>query len=130
MIELREKKVAKIADFIPDITIKAGVEKGDILVLGWGSTYGALISAVTDCYDQGLKVGFAHLRYLRPFPGNLEKLLSQYHEILIPELNNGQLIRILREEFNVNAIGINKVQGLPFTKNEIIDKIKDILKSE
>jgi 2-oxoglutarate ferredoxin oxidoreductase subunit alpha len=130
MVELREQKVEKIAEYIPEITIKAGVEKGDILVLGWGSTYGALMSAVTDCQDQGLKVGFAHLRYLRPFPGNLKKVLSQYQKILIPELNNGQLIKIIQEKFNIQAIGMNKVQGLPFTKNEIIKKIQEILKSD
>jgi 2-oxoglutarate ferredoxin oxidoreductase subunit alpha len=130
MVELREQKVEKIADFIPEQKIKAGVETGDLLVLGWGSTYGALISAVTDCYDQGYKVGFAHLRHLRPFPRNLGKLLSQYQKILIPELNNGQLIKIVKEKFNVNAVGMNKIQGLPFTKNEIVSKIQDILKSE
>jgi 2-oxoglutarate ferredoxin oxidoreductase subunit alpha len=130
MVELREQKVEKIAEYIPEITIEAGVEKGDILVLGWGSTYGALMSAVTDCQDQGLKVGFAHLRYLRPFPGNLKKVLSQYQKILIPELNNGQLIKIIQEKFNIQAIGMNKVQGLPFTKNEIIKKIQEILKSD
>ncbi len=130
MVELREKKVENIAEFIPEITIETGVEKGDILVLGWGSTYGSLMSAVTDCHDRGLKVGFAHLRYLRPFPGNLEKVLSQYKKILIPELNNGQLIKIIKEKFNIHAIGMNKVQGLPFTKNEVINKIQDILKSE
>ncbi|MGD9327915.1 MAG: hypothetical protein PVH48_03045, partial [Cyclobacteriaceae bacterium] len=130
MVELREQKVENIAEFIPEISIKAGVEKGDILVLGWGSTYGALMSAVTDCHEQGLKVGFTHLRYLRPFPGNLEKVMSQYQKILIPELNNGQLIKIIREKFKINAFGMNKVQGLPFTKNEIINKIQDILKSD
>ena len=130
MVELREKKVEKIADFIPEQKIKAGVETGNLLVLGWGSTYGALISAVTDCYNQGHKVGFTHLRYLKPFPRNLGKLLSQYQKILIPELNNGQLIKIVKEKYNVNAIGMNKVQGLPFTKSEIVSKIQDILKSE
>lgn len=130
MVELREKKVENIANFIPEQKIKAGTDKGDLLVLGWGSTYGALISAVTDCHNQGHKIGFTHLRHLRPFPRNLGKLLSQYKKILIPELNNGQLIKIIKEKFNVNAIGMNKVQGLPFTKNEIVSKIQDTLKSE
>ena len=130
MIGLREQKVENIADFIPEQKIKAGAESGELLVLGWGSTYGVLISAVSECYSQGYSVGFTHLRYLRPFPRNLEKLFSNYQEILIPELNNGQLIKIIREKYDVNAIGMNKVQGLPFTKNEVVSKIQNILKSE
>ncbi len=130
MIGLREQKVENIADFIPEQKIKAGAESGELLVLGWGSTYGVLISAVSECYSQGYSVGFTHLRYLRPFPRNLEKLFSNYQKILIPELNNGQLIKIIREKYDVNAIGMNKVQGLPFTKNEVVSKIQNILKSE
>ena len=130
MMELREQKVANIADFIPEQKIKAGAESGELLVLGWGSTYGALISAVSECYNLGHKVGFTHLRYLRPFPRNLDKLFSKYQKILIPELNNGQLIKIIREKYDVKAIGMHKVQGLPFTKNEVVSRIQDILKSE
>jgi 2-oxoglutarate ferredoxin oxidoreductase subunit alpha len=129
MVEMRERKVEKIADFIPELKLEAGNKSGELLVLGWGSTHGALISAVKDCNHEGYNVGFAHLRHLRPFPGNLGHILSRYKKVLVPELNNGQLIKILKEKYNINAIGIQKIQGLPFTKNEIIRQIKLTFKS-
>jgi 2-oxoglutarate ferredoxin oxidoreductase subunit alpha len=129
MVEIREQKVDKISEFIPELKIEAGNNSGELLVLGWGSTYGVLISAVKDCHNEGLDVGFTHLRYLRPFPRNLKKLLSGYKKILVPELNNGQLEKVIKEKFRVNAKGLHKIQGLPFTKNEVIMQIKKTLKS-
>jgi len=128
MIQIREKKVENIARYIPEQKIEAGSDSGELLVLGWGSTYGALMAAVTECYEEGLSVGFTHLRYLRPFPGNLGDLMSRFKKIMIPELNNGQLQIIIKEKYDIRAIGLHKVQGLPFTKNEIIEKIKENIK--
>jgi len=127
MVQIREQKVEKIADYIPGQKIEAGSESGKLLILGWGSTYGVLMSAVTECCDEGYEVGFTHLRYLRPFPSNLGLLLSGFKEILLPELNNGQLIKIIKEKFEVNIVGMNKIQGLPFTKNEVKNRIIEIL---
>jgi len=129
MIKIRESKVDKIADYLPEQEIEAGQDSGQVLVMGWGSTYGAILSAVKELIQEDyLGIGFTHLRYLRPLPANLPRILENYEKVLIPELNNGQLIRIIRERFNVKAIGMNKIKGLPFTKTEIKNKIIEILK--
>ena len=127
MVKLRQKKVDLIADYIPEQEIDNGPHSGKILVLGWGSTYGAIKSAVAELVAEGHKVAHAHLRYLRPFPGNLGKLLKKYDKILVPELNNGQLVKIIRSEFLVDAIGLNKIKGLPFTKSEILAAVHKML---
>ncbi len=124
MVKIREEKVNKIADYIPEQQLDSGAEKGKVLVLGWGSTYGAIKSAVNELQEQGLSVSHAHLRYLRPFPRNLGQLLSQFETILIPEINNGQLIKILRDVYLVDAKGYNKIMGLPITKTELVEEIK------
>jgi 2-oxoglutarate ferredoxin oxidoreductase subunit alpha len=129
MVRIRELKVEKIADFLPEQQIEAGQKSGQILVMGWGSTYGASLTAVKELILENYEgVGFTHLRYLRPFPKNLEKIFKNYEQILIPELNNGQLIRIIQEQFDVRVIGMNKIKGLPFTKTEIKNKILKMLK--
>ncbi len=97
-------------------------------MLGWGSTYGAIKSAVHELQAEGYKVAHAHLRYIRPFPKNLGEIISNYKNILIPEINNGQLIKIIRDKFLVDAKGYNKVMGIPITKGELIDEVKKILK--
>jgi len=127
MVRIREQKIEKIAEYIDDQKIEAGNESGDLLVLGWGSTYGVLMSAVTECLNKGYSVSFTHLRHLRPFPKNFGELIERFRKILIPELNNGQLITIVKEKFDVNAEGMNKIQGLPFTKNEVVNQIKQSL---
>lgn len=127
MTKLREEKVEKIAQYLPEQSIEAGVESGSLLVIGWGSTYGSIVSAVKEASGEGIDVGFTHLRYLRPFPKNLESILEKYDSVLVPELNNGQLVKILREKYAARFISMNKIQGLPFTKNEIKEKIYDIL---
>jgi 2-oxoglutarate ferredoxin oxidoreductase subunit alpha len=104
-----------IANYIPEQTIENGPEKGKVLVLGWGSTYGSIKSAVADLLAEGKSVAHAHLRYLRPFPKNLGKILSNYETILIPELNNGQLIKIIRDQFLIDAKGYNKIKGQTYT---------------
>jgi len=131
MVKIREAKVDKIAEYLPEQTIEAGDKSGKVLVLGWGSTYGASLSAVRELIHEKQKgIGFTHLRYLRPFPRNLEEILSKFDMILIPELNNGQLIRILGEKYNIHAIGLNKIKGMPFTKTEIKNKIINLLEEE
>jgi 2-oxoglutarate/2-oxoacid ferredoxin oxidoreductase subunit alpha len=97
------------------------------LVLGWGSTYGAIKTAVAQLLAEGYAVSHAHLRYIRPFPKNLGILLHQFEQVLIPEINNGQLIKIIRDVYLINAKGYNKVMGIPITKTELVEAIKKLL---
>lgn len=127
MVKTRQAKVDKIADYIPLQTIDSGPDKGDILVLGWGSTYGAIKSAVAELQKQGKSVAHAHLRYIRPFPKNLGELLGNYKKVLIPEINNGQLVKIIRDQFLVDAIPYNKIKGVPITKTELAKVISEML---
>lgn len=127
MVKIRQEKVDKIADNIPLQKVDNGPEKGKVLVLGWGSTYGAVKSAVNELLIQGYSVAHAHLRYLRPFPKNMEELLHQYDHVLIPEINNGQLIRIIRDRFLIDAKGYHKIMGIPLTKQELVSWIKEFL---
>jgi len=126
MVKVREEKVEGIANFIPEQGIDSGKKKGKVLVLGWGSTYGAIKSAVTELIEEGFEVSHAHLTYIRPFPRNLGKLISQYEKVLIPEINNGQLIKLIRDKFLVDAIGFNKIKGTPITKAELREEIMKI----
>ena len=106
----------------------AALDEGDTLALvSWGSTYGAIYQAVKRCRAKGMPVSHIHLRYLNPFPKNLGELLSGYDQIICPELNAGQLVKILRSEFLVPAEGFNKVAGRPFTIAEIEQAIEDAL---
>jgi 2-oxoglutarate ferredoxin oxidoreductase subunit alpha len=127
MVRIRQEKVDKIADHIPPQEIELGPEKGKVLVLGWGSTYGAIKSAVLELLAEGHEVAHAHIRYLRPFPKNLEEILHSFDKVLIPEINNGQLIRIIRDQFLIDAQGYNKIMGVPITKGELVVKIKEML---
>ena len=127
MVKIRQEKIDKIADDIPEQKIDNGPEKGKVLVLGWGSTYGAIKSAVADVLSEGYAVSHIHLRYVRPFPKNLGSLITNFEKILVPELNNGQLIKIIRDKYLVDAKGFNKIMGIPFTKHELVDEIKKML---
>ncbi len=127
MVRIRQEKIDKIADYIPEQEIDNGPEKGEVLVVGWGSTYGAIKSAVADVLNEGSLVSHVHLRYVRPFPKNLGQILRNFEYVLIPELNNGQLIKIIRDQYLVNAKGYHKIMGIPFTKHELIDEIKKLL---
>jgi 2-oxoglutarate ferredoxin oxidoreductase subunit alpha len=127
MVHTREAKVAKIADYIPEQKLDSGPETGDILVLGWGSTYGAIKSAVAELQAEGKAVAHAHLRHLRPFPRNLGNMLKRYKKVLIPEINNGQLIKIIRDQYLIDAAGYNKIKGVPITRTELVKAIKDLL---
>ncbi|GAA4302057.1 2-oxoacid:acceptor oxidoreductase subunit alpha [Compostibacter hankyongensis] len=127
MVRIRQEKIDKIADHIPLQTLDNGPEKGKILVLGWGSTYGAIKSAVQELLAEGHSVAHAHLRHLRPFPRNLGELLHNYDQVLIPEINNGQLIRIIRDQFLVDAQGYHKIMGVPITRQELVMRIREML---
>lgn len=127
MVKLRQEKVDKIADHIPDQTLDSGPEKGQLLVLGWGSTYGAIKSAVLEMQQEGYTVSHAHLRHLRPFPKNLGDILKRFDKVLIPEINNGQLIKIIRDQYLVDAKPYNKIMGIPITKTELVLKMKEML---
>ncbi len=127
MVNLREEKIARIADHIPEQKLDSGLEKGKILVLGWGSTYGAIKSAVAELQARGENVSHAHLRYVRPFPKNLGTIIGNFDKVLIPEINNGQLIKIIRDVYLVDAVGYNKVMGIPITKTEMVMKLEELL---
>lgn len=127
MVKTRQAKVDKIADYIPNQKLDSGPDKGKILVLGWGSTYGAIKSAVAELQEEGYAVSHAHLRYVRPFPKNLGAILKNFDHVLIPEINNGQLIKIIRDVYFVDAKGYNKIMGVPITKTELVLKLREML---
>jgi 2-oxoglutarate ferredoxin oxidoreductase subunit alpha len=127
MVKLRQEKVDLVANYIPEQTIDNGADNGDLLILGWGGTYGALKTATAELIEQGYKISHAHVRYLSPFPKNLGELMSKFKTVVVPELNNGQLVKIIRDKYFVDAIAYNKIQGQPFMAHEVVDKIKEIL---
>jgi 2-oxoglutarate ferredoxin oxidoreductase subunit alpha len=127
MVKIRQEKIDKIADYIPEQRIDSGPEKGKVLVLGWGSTYGAIKTAVQELLGQGYAVSHAHLRYLRPFPKNLGAILKNFDKVLVPEINNGQLIKIIRDMYLVDAKAYNKIMGVPVTKTELVEVIRKMV---
>ncbi|MFM8591631.1 MAG: 2-oxoacid:acceptor oxidoreductase subunit alpha [Sphingomonadales bacterium] len=127
MVNIRQEKVDRIADHIPEQQLDSGPAAGKILVLGWGSTYGAIKSAVSVLQQQGHAVSHAHIRYIRPFPKNLGSLLRNFEQVLIPEINSGQLIKIIRDVYLVDAKGYNKVMGVPITKTELVEQLQRML---
>ncbi|MBS1550830.1 MAG: 2-oxoacid:acceptor oxidoreductase subunit alpha [Bacteroidetes bacterium] len=129
MVKMRAAKIEKIADYIPLQIVDTGKEKAKLLVLGWGSTYGTLKTAIGELLEEGADIAHIHIKYLNPFPKNLGDLLKNYEKVLIPEINNGQLIKIIRDKFLIPAVGFNKIQGLPFTTSEIKSKILELLKN-
>jgi 2-oxoglutarate ferredoxin oxidoreductase subunit alpha len=127
MTDTRAWKVANIANDIPQVEV-AGDTDAEILVLGWGSTYGSVRAAARRVRLAGKKVATAHLRYLNPLPTNLGEVLNSYKQILIPELNTGQLRRVIRSEYLLDVKGLNKVAGEPFKVAEIEEKILEMIK--
>lgn len=126
MVRLRAEKIERIVDDIPELQVE-GDQEGDLLVLGWGSTYGAIKTAVEAKRQAGYSVSHAHLRYLNPFPRNLGEVLYKFKAVLIPEVNLGQLSKLIRAKYLVPTIGFNKVQGVPFRSSEIEKKIDELL---
>jgi 2-oxoglutarate ferredoxin oxidoreductase subunit alpha len=123
MTVLRHEKIAGIANDIPDLQV-FGPARGDVLVLGWGSTYGALRSAVERLQAQGHAVSHAQLRHLNPFPRNTGEVLSSFRRVLLPEVNMGQLRLLLRDRYLVDIVGLNKVRGKPFRIAEIEEAVR------
>jgi 2-oxoglutarate ferredoxin oxidoreductase subunit alpha len=123
MCRIRAAKIQRIVQEVPDLKVH-GPDDASVLMIGWGSTYGPIRAAVEACQARGLKVARAHIRHLNPFPANLGKVLSRFKKILVPEMNLGQLLFLLRAKFLVDARGINKVQGKPFRVAELIDVLE------
>ena len=123
MIRTRASKVERVADDLDPVEV-CGAESGDVLVVGWGSTYGAIQAAIRELNAGGLSVGHAHLRWLNPLPPGLDELFSKYERIVVPELNMGQLVRVIRDQFLIDAIPINRVYGQPFKTKELVEEIR------
>jgi 2-oxoglutarate ferredoxin oxidoreductase subunit alpha len=128
MCHLRREKIRNIAKTLPPATV-FGDASGDLLVVGWGSTHGAITSAVERCRDKGMKVSSLHLRYLEPMALNVGDILKQFKRVLVPEMNLGQLVRRLRTDFLVDAVSLAKIQGKPFMIAEIESKIESMLRN-
>lgn len=129
MVKIRQEKVNRIAQYLPLQTLDQGDENGDVLVIGWGSTFGSIKTAVKQALLEGHKVAHLQLRYMNPFPSNLESLMKGFKKVIVPEMNNGQLVRMLRSEYLIPAKGINKIKGIPFTATEIYEAISNELKN-
>jgi 2-oxoglutarate ferredoxin oxidoreductase subunit alpha len=129
MNRLRAEKVARIAREIPPIEIN-GADRGDLLVVGWGSTQGAITTAVEEARTDGLSVSSIHLRHMNPFASNLGEVLGSFERVLVPEINQGQLVMLLRSRFLVDAEAMNKTRGQPFQVEEIRAHIEKLLSGE
>lgn len=119
MVKTRAAKIDRIAEFLPDQQIDSGPVSGDILVLGWGSTFGVIKSAVADLLEAGHQVSHTHLRYINPLPKNIEKVLRSFKRVIIPEMNNGQLCKVIRDRFLIDVISYHKIQGIPISSAEL-----------
>ena len=119
MIHIRAEKVEKIAQHVPEIKYEIGGEKSQLLVIGWGSTYGAIESAIIELENEGYDVAHIHMRMIHPFPSNLGEVLSHFDKIIVPEMNNGQLVKLLRAKFLLPIKSLTKIKGIPFSIQEI-----------
>jgi 2-oxoglutarate ferredoxin oxidoreductase subunit alpha len=128
MTDLRKAKIDGIAKDIPDQQVCLGNDSGKLAVVGWGSTFGAIHQAVKRARNEGLDVSHIQVRYISPLPANLEELLRSFDAILIPEMNTGQFIKLIRSEFLIDAEGVNKVAGQPFKIGEILAAIHEKFK--
>jgi 2-oxoglutarate ferredoxin oxidoreductase subunit alpha len=126
MTMVRKQKVANVAKTIPDQTV-LGPQTGDLLVVSWGGTYGAVRSAVEACQKLGKSVAHCHLRYMNPFPRNLGEILKRYKKVFVPELNAGQLCFILRANFLVDAVSFAKIKGKPFLISELVQRMEALI---
>ena len=129
MVLTRAEKVRRVAQEIPPTSIN-GPATGDVLVVGWGGTYGAITAAVEEAQIEGKGVASVHLRHLNPLPPDLGQILRQYRRVLVPEINSGQLVRILRAEYLVDAVGYNRVTGMPLASQDILEAINQILEEK
>jgi len=128
MVRLRAEKIERVAQSIPLLEVD-GPSSGDILVLGWGGTYGSITTAIQEIRDQGRDISSAHLQYLNPFPSNTEEILRSFKKIVIPEINLGQLSMLVRSKYLIDTIGINIVKGQPFKVETLVQRITEVLGS-
>jgi len=126
MVRIRAAKIEAITQDVPNV-MPSGDPEGDLLIVSWGSTYGSITQSVKAQREKGRKIGHLHLRYLNPLPANVGDILKRYKKVLVPELNMGQLLWVLRAKYLVNAIGLNKIQGRPFKQSELDQKIEEVL---
>jgi 2-oxoglutarate ferredoxin oxidoreductase subunit alpha len=126
MVRLRAAKVAAVVQDVPD-AVPAGDPDGDLLLVGWGSTYGSITAALRAQRAKGRRIGHVHLRHLNPLPKNLGEVLKRYRKVVVPEMNMGQLLWVLRAKYLVDAEGLNKIQGKPFKQSEVEGKIEQVL---
>jgi 2-oxoglutarate ferredoxin oxidoreductase subunit alpha len=129
MVRMRAEKVRRVAQEIPPLSIN-GPATGDVLVVGWGGTYGAITAAVEEAQMEGKAVSAVHLRHLNPLPPDLGQILRQYRRVLVPEINSGQLVRVLRAEYLVDAVGYNRVGGMPLASQDILEAITQLAEAK
>ena len=129
MVKTRAEKVRRVAQEIPPTTIN-GPPQGEVLVVGWGGTYGAITAAVEEAQMEGKAVASVHLRHLNPLPPDLGQILRQYARVLVPEINSGQLVRVLRAEYLVDAVGYNRVGGMPLASQDILEAINQLVEAK
>jgi len=127
MVKMRAAKVAKVADDIPEQTLALGNTNSKALVIGWGSTYGSIHQAIIELNAEGLDLAQLHLSYIQPMPKNIAELIKAFDVVMVAEMNNGQLIKVIRDQFLVDAKGIHKIQGQPFQVQELKASIKQII---
>lgn len=127
MVKLRAEKVQKVAEVLPEIEYIQGGINSDILIIGWGSTFGTIHTATEELNNEGYSIAQLHLNYINPLPKNLEDKIRGFKHVIVPELNNGQLIKILREKYLIDMKGVNKIQGQPFHVNELKEHIKQMI---
>jgi 2-oxoglutarate ferredoxin oxidoreductase subunit alpha len=130
MVDLRREKRDKIADNIPLQDVEIGEEQGQTVVVGWGSTFGSIKTAVHELRLEGHDISHIHIRYLSPFPRNLEYLLNNFENVIVPEINDGQLVRLLRDQYMLSAHSITKVQGRPYGVEELKTRILECMRTE
>ncbi len=129
MTDVRKDKIDGIARYIPEQEVATGETSGKLAVVGWGSTYGAIHQAVKRCRQEKMDVSHIHIRYLNPFPANLGELLAGYDKVLIPEMNTGQLVNVIRSKFLIDAQPLNKISGQPFKISEVENAIKSLMEA-
>ncbi|MFQ5584570.1 MAG: transketolase C-terminal domain-containing protein, partial [Calditrichia bacterium] len=126
MVELRAEKVQRVGDYVKEPEIY-GEEKGDVLIISWGSTYGVVLTVVEKLRNEGKKVSFYHLRWINPMPRSIEKYIHNFKHVLVPEVNAGQLIHLIRSKFLVDAKGFNRTKGLPLRVGELKKEIENLI---
>jgi len=129
MVKTRAAKVEAVAQDIPEV-VPEGDAEGDLAIVAWGSTHGSITAAVNAQRARGRKIGHIHLRYLNPLSRNLGAVLKRYKKVLVPEMNMGQLLMVLRAKYLIDARGLNKIQGKPFKQEEIENKIKEMISGD